>query len=255
MDVSTVGLVHGSTAGVELACKGKATVVAAGNAIQGLPFARTADGPDGYEQLLDELRELPLEAVDPEVRRLAYRMAYALWFRMPIDFPLVRMPDPSKGEVLWSRVEQLAPGADAGLDRCLRVLLDGEAVCPPPGPAALERSQQAEVAHAAAPRLLALASARELVDDPSLLAAWGATFDAGDPVTLVIETPAEAMDALVRAVAEAGLEDDDTADLLAIDPAKQPLPATEFVYSRRPGSAAPCLDDESIRALKKGQPA
>jgi hypothetical protein len=65
-----------------------------------------------------------------------------------------------------------------------------------------------------------LAFADELVEDPALLRAFGATFGGADGATLVIHV-AEAdldriADALGRAVEAAGLDGDDAADLLAV---------------------------------------
>ena len=69
----------------------------------------------------------------------------------------------------------------------MRVVLDGEAVCPPPTEAELARTTEAEDAYLkpfAKPRLTVLAYAEELIADGGLLKAWGETFDAGDGVTL-----------------------------------------------------------------------
>jgi hypothetical protein len=147
MDIAAVGLVYNSTVALELACKGKATVVAAGNAVAGMPFVRTVGSPGDYDALLDELAELAPGALFPDVARLAHRFAYGQFHRMPIEFPLVRMPSSSQGVVQWQRHEQLQPGVDAGLDRCARILLEGEPVCPPPGPAELARDARAELVH------------------------------------------------------------------------------------------------------------
>ncbi len=65
-----------------------------------------------------------------------------------------------------------------------------------------------------------LAFADELVADPSLLAAWSAAFDGSDDVTLVIYAPdwsaERAGESLGPVVAQAGLDGDDAADLLAL---------------------------------------
>jgi glycosyltransferase involved in cell wall biosynthesis len=68
-------------------------------------------------------------------------------------------------------------------------------------------------------RAAVLAFADELLTDPSLLRAWARTFDGADEITLVIHVPswsAEEVDLkLGPVVAQAGLDSDDAADLLA----------------------------------------
>jgi hypothetical protein len=144
MELACVGLIYHSTVGLEMACKGKAVVAAAGSHVTGLPFVHDVDAPESYDGLLDTLRELPPGAVSEQTRRLAHRMAYGVWFRIPIDFPLVRMPDPATGQVAWSSLEELMPGRHECLDRCARIVLGGEPVCPPPDAAALARSEAEE---------------------------------------------------------------------------------------------------------------
>ena len=65
-----------------------------------------------------------------------------------------------------------------------------------------------------------LAFADEVVSDPSLLAAWSDAFDGSDDITLVIYapdwSPERAGDSLGPAVARAGLDSEDAADLLAL---------------------------------------
>jgi hypothetical protein len=135
MEIAAAGLVYHSTVGLEVACKGKAVVAAAGSLVSGLPFARTVESADRYEVMLDDLRALEPDAVDPEVRRLAHRFAYGRFFRTVIPFPLVRMPSPLESEVAWSSLDDLRPGRDAGVDRCAEILF-GAPPCPSPTAAA-----------------------------------------------------------------------------------------------------------------------
>ena len=144
MDLCTVGLVWISTAGLELACKGKETVIAAGSFYSHGGFVRTVPDPARYEAQLDELATLAPGAVSAEIRRGALRFAYGYFFRLAIPFPLVRMPDVHTGVLAYSSLEELLPGRDAGLDRCARILLEGEAVCPPPTATELARTTDAE---------------------------------------------------------------------------------------------------------------
>ena len=108
-----------------------------------------------------------------------------------------------------------------------------------------------------------LGYADELVADPSLLAAWSATFTAADPVTLVIYAPGwtehDAADRLGPAVDAAGLDGDDAADLLAI--ATTATPALEQALAagcgavlthrpvRTPFSALPALPADAVAGL------
>ena len=147
MDLCSVGLVWVSTAGLELACKGKNVVVAAGNRVAGTSFVHTVAERETYEDLLDSLIGLPVAAVSPEITRLALRFAYCLFFRLCIPFPLIRMPDAHTGELTYDSLDALLPGREPGLDRCCRIVLEGEAVCPPPGEAERARDAAAEDAY------------------------------------------------------------------------------------------------------------
>jgi hypothetical protein len=81
-------------------------------------------------------------------------------------------------------------------------------------------------------RFATLAYADELVRDDELLAAYGRAFSGADDATLVIELGGTSVDALLRAVAAAGMDADGSADLLAVvgdDTGPDPLQA---VYTR-----------------------
>ena len=80
-------------------------------------------------------------------------------------------------------------------------------------PAPARRDEDVEGARAFA----VLADASELIADPSLLRGYAAEFGSGDDATLVIRVDGEeALEPLSLAVADAGLADDDAADLLAV---------------------------------------
>lgn len=101
--------------------------------------------------------------------------------------------------------------------------------------------------------------AAELTDHPELLAAYAATIGADDPATLVIRVGggADELDRLQAAVAAAGLDGDDSPDLLAIaaiDHTPNTLaPAVDAVLSRvlpaGPLACRPCFDADGIGAL------
>jgi len=258
MDLCSVGLVWVSTAGLELACKGKAVVVAAGNRIAGTSFVHTIADGSRYEETLDSLLRLEVAAVSAEIKRRALRFAYCLFFRLCIPFPLVRMPNAHTGQLAYDSLDALASGRDAGLDRCVRVVLDGEAVCPPPTEAELARTPEAEDAWLkpfAQPRLTVLAYAEELIADGGLLEAWGETFDAGDDVTLLIHTPAAVTPHLVQAVTRAGLDREDGPELIAGELDDDTMAMAGAVFSRSAPTGAlagaPRYDAASLGELAR----
>jgi hypothetical protein len=144
MDLASAAIVFHSTTGLEMACRGKAVLACAPSMFCGLPFVRTVEASDAFEDTLDGLAALPIEHVDREVQRLAQRYAHALFYRYNLPFPLVKMPDAHRGELAYGALEDLAPGRDAGLDRLGRILLEGEPVCPPPGATERARSDADE---------------------------------------------------------------------------------------------------------------
>jgi hypothetical protein len=132
MEITTVGLVYQSTVSLELACQGRTVVMASGSMVTGMPFVKTVSSADDYERLLDELQRLAPNAVFADVQRLAYRFAYAYYFRWTLPFPLVHMADNGSVRLAYQSPAELRPGRDANLDRVVRIVLDGEPVCPPP---------------------------------------------------------------------------------------------------------------------------
>ena len=91
-----------------------------------------------------------------------------------------------------------------------------------------------------------LAFADEVVSDPSLLAAWSDAFDGSDDITLVIYapdwSPERAGDGLGPAVARAGLDSEDAADLLALA-----TPATVALEASLARGASAVLTAHSAR--------
>jgi hypothetical protein len=258
MEICAVGLVWISTVGLELACKGKNVVVAAGNYVAGTSFVHTVEDPADYEQMLDSLTGLAPGAASAEIKRLALRLAYGMFFRIPIDFPLVAMPNHKTGRLTYNSTDALLPGRDPGLDRCVRVLLEGEPVCPAPNPPDLARTIEAEDAFLKAvgkPRLTVLAYAEELIADDGLLVAWGETFGADDEVTLLIHTLAQDTPLLIEAVSRAGLDGEDGPDLVAGELDDETMASVSAVFSRSEASGAPAgaprYDTASLTELAK----
>jgi hypothetical protein len=219
MNLATVGLVFHSTVALELAAKGKHVVVAGSGWIGDARCVRRVRSEADYAGVLDEARRLPVGAVDPEIKRTAYRYAHSLFFRRSVPFPLVRMLDPQNGEPAYTSLHDLAPGRDAGLDRAVCVVLGEESAQPTPSVLERDRTTEAEESWfglAATRPLSVLAFADELIEDETLLGAWSEAFSAADAVTLVIDTPAELTEALVGAASGHGLDRDDAAELVAV---------------------------------------
>jgi hypothetical protein len=256
MDLSSVGLVWVSTVGLEMACKGKSVVVAAGNQVKNTPFVTTVADAETYEETIAPLLELAPDAVSADVRRLALRFAYGAFFRLGIDFPLVRMTTPRDSELAYHSLDALAPGRDAGLDRCARILLEGEPVHVPPSAADRARTTEAEDAFLdgfGKRRTVALAFADELIADIALLEAWATAFDGRDDVTLLIHTPETQTARLVDAVTAAALDREDGPDLVAMEADEATMASVDAIFSRvvraELEAAAPRYDDVSLRQL------
>jgi hypothetical protein len=94
-------------------------------------------------------------------------------------------------------------------------------------------------------RVAILAFADELIADPALLRAYGSVVSGADDATLVIVTADPG--ALVPAVAAAGLDDDGSADLLAVEAAPAGVDA---VFSRREHGGLPRYDETSLDGLR-----
>lgn len=145
MDIATLGLIYSSTVGLEMACKGKHIIVTSGSYVSDLPFVQTVKSIESYEKILDRMLALPLMAESIEIKRMAFRFAYSLFFRMNIPFPLVKMPDPHTGVLDYESLDALLPGRDPNLDRICRIILEKEPICPPPTDEDKLRSEEDEI--------------------------------------------------------------------------------------------------------------
>lgn len=218
MNVCAAGLVWASTVGLELACKGKLVVSGAGSYVAGMPFARTVRSVEGYPGLLDELLELPPQAISRDVARAALRLAYGIFVRIRVPFPLIQMPAPWEGHLTDASIDALAPGRCEGLDRCMRIILEGEPICLPPTPAERDRTVRAEDYFLTAlgrGTAEVLTYAAELITDPALLKCWRTTYGDRKDVKLLIEAVDAQVPALVELVKAAGLDGEATATLVA----------------------------------------
>lgn len=236
MDLCTLGLVWVSTAGIELAVKGKHVVVAAGNYISQTSFAHTVRDAAAYGAQLDCLHELEPGAVDAEIRRLALRQAHGVFFGISLQFPLVAATGVNEATLAWSSPDQLAAGRDEMLDRWIRIIVDGEPVVL--APTAEDRARDTEAENAfldgfGEQRLHVLALADELIADDELLVAFAAAFADREDVTLLIQTLEHETAGLVQAVGRARLDGDGGPALVAGELDPDVMAAVEAVYSRR----------------------
>jgi hypothetical protein len=251
MELATVGVVSHSTVGLEMACKGKAVIVAAPNPVSNTSFVRTAEDPDTYGRALDEALAIEAGTIDADVRRLAYRWAFGRFYRMAVEFPLVNSRQDSVASRAWGSPAELVPGRDASLDRCTAIVLGEQPVCLPPG--AADRARDPELERRALAPLggaVVLAYAEELIADAGLLETWRDSFGAADEATLVIHTPAHATEELIAAVGRAGLDSGDVADMVAVGDDADELTAVVAVLSRHEDAGLPRLDTvAALRAL------
>ena len=125
-----------------MACRGKRVVVSGGSIVNDCPFVTTIHSPEEYVPRLEELLA-SVGSNSEEIRRDAYRLAYAIFFRWTIAFPLIEMPDPLEGRLAYKSIEDLKYGRQPGLDRIVRILVKGESVTP--GPDEYDRTSDAQV--------------------------------------------------------------------------------------------------------------
>ncbi|TAK30031.1 MAG: hypothetical protein EPO21_19980 [Chloroflexota bacterium] len=121
MRMAKCGLVYTSTTGLEMALQGKPVVVAGKTHYAGKGFTTEPASVADYREWLSKLDHVtPLTAV-----QLDYARRYASMFfaRMMIPFPYVSTLSQRRIRFNFSRLEELAPGQDAELDRlCDKIL-------------------------------------------------------------------------------------------------------------------------------------
>ncbi|MFH1862214.1 MAG: glycosyltransferase, partial [bacterium] len=135
MEIADAGLVFMSTAGLEVACRGKHVITAAETIYSRTDFVKTATSTKSYRTLLDQALALPIGCSANEIQRLAFRFAYCLFYRFNVPFPLVKMKDAHTGVLAYNNLEQLLPGRELNLDRITEIILDQHSVYASPTPA------------------------------------------------------------------------------------------------------------------------
>jgi hypothetical protein len=121
---SNAALIHGTKMGVELAAMGLPVIVAGEAWVRNKGITRDVTSEAEYYEVLDQL---PFSArLSPEVVERARKFAFHFFFRrmVPIGFAQT----PPKGGLAFPEMEvdQLAPGADSGLDVICNGILEGQ---------------------------------------------------------------------------------------------------------------------------------
>src|SRR5262249_22041687 len=127
MDAADVGLVFGSTAGIEFGMLAKPVVLSSRGQYEAVSQMHRATGPDDYFHALDAaIRQGPA----PELRRQMYRFAYCLFYRMHLSLPMgATIYQPG---FHYSSADELAPGRNPDLDRISAFLMTGAPIFTPP---------------------------------------------------------------------------------------------------------------------------
>lgn len=123
MDASDLGLVYTSTTGLEMALAGKPVIVAGETHYRGKGFTIDVTSPEDFRAALDRVLNDP-EGMRPDVER-ARSYAHFFFFRAPIPAPFVVEPLPGLARLTTENRADLAPGANAGLDRICAGILEG----------------------------------------------------------------------------------------------------------------------------------
>jgi hypothetical protein len=126
MNIATAGIAPLSTTALELAMKGKAVLVGEASMLAGAACAHTLRDPEAFSQTLDSFLTLSPGTVNPDLMRHACRLVYFWTQRWNIPFPLIKMHNVEKGELLYHHLDELLPGREMHLDRICRMLMTGE---------------------------------------------------------------------------------------------------------------------------------
>ncbi len=127
MELCSLGLVWVSTVGLELACKGKNVVIAAGSVVSGTSFVHTVeDASDATTGCSSRSPDRSPRPSPPRSggSRCGSRMAYSSGSESPS--PSFACRRRTSGKLAYDSLDALLPGRDAGVDRCVGIVLDGQ---------------------------------------------------------------------------------------------------------------------------------
>ena len=130
MAAADVGLVFTSTTGVELALAGTPVIVAGQTHYRDKGFTVDVSTADEFARAVDAVLDDPESyAPDPNAAR---RYAYLFFFRAPIEAPGIEEHVLGLARINVSDLRELAPGANASLDRICDGILGAGDFSPPP---------------------------------------------------------------------------------------------------------------------------
>jgi hypothetical protein len=118
--MADLGLIWYSTIGVEMVAMGRPVIRAGASWLAYCDFFVPAANPDDYTAALDGARQTMSRATAAEIAG-AWRFTYAWYYRQSLPFPLVNHPRWFVGEMAYTKLDALAPGKDAGLDRICEI--------------------------------------------------------------------------------------------------------------------------------------
>jgi hypothetical protein len=128
MRLSDVGLVYGSTTGLEMALMGKPVVVVAEAPYRGRGFTHDARRAADYARTVARLLKEAPRTLEPDARRAARRFAYFHFFQQAVEFTPLRMSARERFDLGVESMAQLAPGGDPRLDAICDGILHGAPV-------------------------------------------------------------------------------------------------------------------------------
>jgi hypothetical protein len=131
MEASDLGLVYSSTTGLEMALAGTPVIVAGETHYRGKGFTIDVDSPDGFHRALDDALDAPAPP-GPDVDA-ARRYAHLFFFEAPIASPGVEEHVPGLARLTVDDLSDLAPGANAAVDRICEGIIGGGEFAIAPG--------------------------------------------------------------------------------------------------------------------------
>jgi len=123
MSLCNAAIIYGTKMGVELTSVGLPVIVAGEAWIRNKGLTHDASSPEEYVRILDQLPFA--QGLGPELLARARRYAYHFFFNRMIPLPFI---EPKAGYPIYrlklERLQQLLPGASAGLDTLCEGVLD-----------------------------------------------------------------------------------------------------------------------------------
>ena len=130
-DLCACGVVYGTTLGLEMAARGKPVVSVARGWYGHTRLVHRVDNPASYLHVVRQAVRTPHRL---RVAREAHRFVHHLWTETAWPFPWVEETRGTKGRLQVANTSDLAPGANAGLDRLCDLIVEGKPLQEPPRP-------------------------------------------------------------------------------------------------------------------------